>query len=249
MTAIRLNTKLISMLHRVLFVPPSDIMHAANIPKSTWYRIMQSPELITIQQLLGIANGLHIPVRRFFSQGHTDVIGRRDNYVTDPYAVCRYDSDALQKLVASRAVTTWQQMADATSISRTNLRRSLTAETRTPVERFLIICRICTIDPFSILVDPNPEIDTSRPKKKNSRNAGDTPEDLLRDVKDLYQRVEKLEDRLDATLAKYNDLLKAHTELLHHISVNIDTINNSHVSIAAEREGDYTTKMHPREEV
>ena len=88
----RLNVRLISSLGNVIIMSAAEMMAAASIATTTWYAIMQKPEGITVQQLLAIANGLHIPVRRFFSFGRTDYIGRRADYIMEPYQPCRYDA-------------------------------------------------------------------------------------------------------------------------------------------------------------
>lgn len=153
MDNIRLNTKLIRSLGSVLFMHTADMMVATSIASTTWYSIMQNPENITIQQLLSIANGLHIPVRRFFSADKPDVIGQRDDYVTEPYQPCQYDTTVLQAVINNKSAT-WQQAAKAAGMSRDNLRKSMLAVRRTPVTRFLTVCGALNIDPFSILIDP-----------------------------------------------------------------------------------------------
>ena len=83
-TKIRFNTQLISSLGSVLHMSAAEMMDAVSIPSTTWYRLLKTPADITIQQLLAIANGLHIPVRHFFSEGAVSIIGHREEYVTEP---------------------------------------------------------------------------------------------------------------------------------------------------------------------
>ena len=63
---VRLNTTLFSTLGRVLGMSNTELIKATGISNATWYRVMGHPDEITVQQLIAIANGLHIPVRRFF---------------------------------------------------------------------------------------------------------------------------------------------------------------------------------------
>ena len=112
MNTIRLNTKLIRSLSDVLFMTAADIMKATGIKQTTWYAVKKKPEDITVQQLLAIANGLHIPVRRFFSSEGAILIGKRDDYIMESYTECSYDADALQELVSNHADMTWKKAAE-----------------------------------------------------------------------------------------------------------------------------------------
>lgn len=233
-TTIRLNQRLISTLNRVLMLSPSDMMKASHIASSTWYRIMQDPSTISVQNLLGIANGLHIPVRRFFSSGQTDLIGCRDDYLAEPYEFCHYDYAALHQIVSTRRDATWKRAADATGLTRDHLRNSLLAVTRTPVTRFLTVCEAFEIDPFTILIDPNPE-----PKRRRGTaphllssalpgNSASQPEShLSAEIANLHHSISKLSDTVTDLTTKYNDLLKAHEALARSIQVNIHNFTDS----------------------
>ena len=205
MNDIRLNTRLLTSLSSVLYMPPAEIMGAARIANSTWYHLMERPEGISVQQLLALANSLHIPVRRFFSSGKTDIIGRRDDYITDPYTPCLYDEKVLGDLVATRTAATWKRAAEVTGMSRSRLRDSLLAVTRTPVVRFLAVCEAFSIDPFEILVDPNPEAGR---KKRTQATA-----DVAREMADLKSQVSRLADAVEEMADKYKVLLERHNRL------------------------------------
>ena len=201
----RLNTKLLTSLSSVLFMPPAEIMNTATIANSTWYHLMERPDGISIQQLLALANGLHIPVRRFFSSGRADIIGRRDDYITEPYTPCYYDEKVLGDLVATRTAATWKKAAEVTGMSRSRLRDSLLAVTRTPVVRFLAVCEAFSIDPFEILVDPNPEAG-----RKTHRTASP---DIAREMAELKSQVERLSGAVDELSRKYAVLLERYDRL------------------------------------
>lgn len=200
----RLNTKLITSLSSVLFVAPTEIMGAAQIANSTWYHIMDRPENISVQQLLALANGLHIPVRRFFSFGRADLVGKREDYILEEYLTCRYDEGALGEMVGTRTAATWKRAAEVTGMSRTRLRDSLMAVTRTPVVRFLAVCEAFGIDPFTILVDPNPE---------NPRKQRQAPAEMVREIAALKSQVERLADTVDDLSHKFRVLLERHDRL------------------------------------
>lgn len=214
MNAIRLNTKLIKSLSDVLFMTASEMMDAAHIPCTTWYAIRKKPEDITIQYLLAIANGLHIPVRRFFSTDKADVVGKRDDYITEPYLECSYDADALQEMVSNHADITWKKASVATGITYDNLRKSLLAVRKTPVVRFLTACKALGIDPFRILIDPNREAAKKKGKAGAPRGlpASDT-ETLLAEVAALTRRLADMNAAVSDLAAKYKALLDRHDRL------------------------------------
>lgn len=154
--ALRLNTTLITSLGRVLGITNTELMEATGIMNATWYRIMGHPDQITVQQLISIANGLRIPVKRFFSIEDTDMVGNKDDYIENPYKPCLYDTKKLLHLIDTCAVATWQDVANTLGISRSNLRNSLLLVTRLPLDRFLTSCEFFGIDPFCVIIDPNP---------------------------------------------------------------------------------------------
>ena len=85
------------------------------------------------------------------------MIGNKEDYIENPYKSCYYDAEALQALINSRSAATWQEVANSLGITRTNLRNSLLSYTRLPVARFLAACDAFGIEPFFVIVDPNPQ--------------------------------------------------------------------------------------------
>ena len=154
---LRLNTALITSLGHTLGKTNAELMEAAGVSNATWYRIMGHPDEITVQQLISIANGLCIPVFRFFSIDGVNVIGNKEDYIENPYKPCYYDAEALQALTNTRSAATWQDVANSLGITRTNLRNSLLSYTRLPVARFLAACNAFDIEPFFVIVDQNPQ--------------------------------------------------------------------------------------------
>ena len=228
-----LNTKLMRTLDRVLYMSTADLINATGIPQSTWYYTMSHINTISIGSLLAIANGLHIPVRRFFYNGMENTPGKRDDYIVNTYIQCYYDADALSELVNSRADITWKKAADATGVTYDSLRKSLLAVTKTPVDRFLVACEAFGIDPFTILIDPN---HTDEPKRKGrtSRRSTDPPQSG--DIATLNRKIDVLKADIDDLKKKYESLLSAHEALARRVSVNIENIKNCSVNIATDRQ-------------
>ena len=208
----------------VLDIPVGELIKASEATASTWYYAQGKPETITIQFILSLCNNLHIPVRRFFSFGNADVIGRREDYITDPYLPCHYDGKTLRTTVGTRSDATWQKAAKATKMSASRLRNSLIGATRTPVVRFLTVCKVFDINPFTILIDPNPEPPT--PISSPARND---------EIAALQQEMQELHAEMRDLRAKYEALLADHERLSMRVSMSIDTFNNNgYMSIAAE---------------
>lgn len=198
-TMIQLNKHLISNLDDILHIPAADLKKIASFSRATYYRIKEDPSSITVQQLLSFANGLHIPVKKFFSTGETEGIGQREDYITEPFLPCYYDESVLQEVVDNKQEATWKLAAKETGITRSNLRNSLLAVTRTPVVRFLKVCNIFETDPFKVLIDPN-----RGTKRKNV-----TPNDFHI----LRIEINALNKKIDDLSEKYQRLLDRHNEL------------------------------------
>ena len=224
MNGLRLNTKLLSALHSVLLMQAVDLRKAAGIARSTWYDITSRHDTITVQHLLSIANGLHIPVRRFFSTGRTDVIGRREDYVADPYTDCYYLGETLREAINERKDATWQRAGEIAGMTYQHVQKSLSSETRTPVVRFLAVCEAFGIDPFTILVDPNPE-----PKPEQNRKPRRNDQAMLTEIAALRQDIGRLSGTVEDVTRKYDDLLAKYDRLLSAHKALLDRFNG-HVS-------------------
>lgn len=208
------NVSLIATLSSVLAMPPSELISLTGIATTTWYRLMKQPDAITIQQLLAIANGLHIPVRRFFYvQGEPCVVGYRNEYEYLPYTPCYYDADALQQYVDVTDSATWLQASRELGVTRDNLRRSLLGASRTPVQRFLQMCHVFGIDPFTVLIDTNPEVkpDGSRATYKQQAHSHAT---MSIEIGELRKKLDHLSDTVARLTEDYKHLQAQHEALL-----------------------------------
>lgn len=232
MNKVRLNTKLLSSLVTVLRTTASELIDRTGIRCTTWYAMMGNIEGITVQQLLAIANTTHVPVRRFFSFGTANVVGQREDYVTEPYLPCHYEGDVLKQLVSTNPDATWQKAAKATDMNYSRLKESVLAVRRLPVMRFLTVCETFAIDPFTILIDPNPN--PKKGRKASSPHANAEIAALRAEVSTLRNDIDELRAAVTTIAAKYEALLADHERLAKRVSVNIDTINSSYIGIAAE---------------
>lgn len=237
MNNIRINSKLINSLSKILFIQTRELVATTGITISTWYYIMQSPSDITIQQLLAIANGLHIPVRKFFSEGIVDIVGRNTDYIVSPYIQCYYDSDSLQIITKSRSDFTWKKASKASGITPVRLKKSLIGTTRTPIKRLLSICNAFNIDLFSILIDPNPEPekneDTSQ-KQSAYMAEGNTHRSIRSDIAELRQQIEQLNHTVNDLVTKYEKLLADQGRQTYSTNVYSENTEYNYPSIASE---------------
>lgn len=237
MTDIQLNVQLISKLGRVLFMSTNEMIAATNIATSTWYYIMQKPSEITIQQLLAISNGLHIPIRLFFSKEGTDIIGRHEDYIKEPYIPCYYNSDKLQKIVMTHSDATWKKASKASGVSPTRLKNSLIGATRTPVNRFLTVCKAFNLDPFSILTDPNQEIENNKHSLNHQKHPKETDYKTIQaEITDLHNKIAHLNNIVNDLMTNYKKLLTEHERLEKRVNVGLQAMNNSYPYMVSETE-------------
>jgi hypothetical protein len=184
----------------------NEVSDASGISIACWYRTVKDPERITIQQLISLANGLHIPIHLFFSCEDTDIIGVREDYIlTHNYQNCYYDSDAIRQRIESDKSKSWRKAADAVGMHWTNVAASLLAVSRTPVVRVLTLCETFEFDLFEFLVDPN--INSKTSKKQ------DDDDGLREKIDGLNKKIEQLNNAVLELTDKYKTLLERHNRL------------------------------------
>ena len=125
-------------------------------------------------------------------------------------------------------------------MSWSGIRNSLLAVRRCPVERFLTVCEAFVIDPFTILLDPNPE-----PKRKRGATAFSSSEasvgsaarpvsDYSSEIAELHSQIADLSAAVADLTDKYHALLRAHEDLARSVQVNIHNFTDNHISIATD---------------
>lgn len=208
----KLNTHLLSTLPRVLRMTHNEVADASGISIAHWYRLVKKPDKITVQQLIDLANGLYVPVSKFFSFDKADVVGVREDYILRNYQNCYYDSEAVHSRIGRGTATSWREAADAVGMHWTNVASSLLAVSRTPVTRLLDLCDAFDFDLFDFLVDPNREPKKRKTAKQTAEAVGD---DALRaEVRELTGKLADMNAAVSDLTARFDDLLKRHTALL-----------------------------------
>lgn len=167
--SVQLNELLLKSLAQVLSMSHADVATAAGIANTTWYRLLKEPQKFTVEQLLCLANGLHIPVSKFFSISSTDIGNREDYVVNYDYKNCYYDIEAVRKLMKEKTIISWSDAAEVTGVNVLRVKESLLAVHRLPVSRLIIFCDAFDLDLFDYIVDPN------KPKKTSGQSGETTP--------------------------------------------------------------------------
>lgn len=226
---LKLNEKLISQLDLVMGRSFAKLEKEVDIKRSTLYRLKDNPANIDMRQLMAIANGLHIPVRHFFYTGGIYTVDKREDYVTEPYLPCRYEYETLRCIIGNRRDITWVKGYEYTGVTEDNLKNSIMKDDA-PVNRLLDFCKGFGIDPFTVIIDPNP-----KEKRKRKRTDGDA---LLAEMAALHKQVTDLAGKYQALTAKYDDMLRQYASLLSDHQQLIrrfdEHIGESHLGIAAE---------------
>lgn len=208
----QLNEKLIKELPRILNMTNGAISEKSNIAISTWYRIVQTPSNISVHQLIDLANGLHIPVSRFFKSEYSNEIGKRDDYIVgNNFKECYYNGEAIQKVVKSGVVSSYKDAATSVGVHPNRVKESLLAVHRLPVTRLLNFCNAFTLNFFEFIVDPNLETDSgvldsrlgmpllAKPYKHN------LAEEYLMEMQKLRAQLLNTQSELDAVRRNQDD--------------------------------------------
>ena len=189
-----LNEKLIMTLTKVLGLTHKTISDTTGIAIGTWYRIVKEPSSMTVQQLLALANGLQIPVRRFFTLGRQDKVGTREDYVERDYHPCSYEGAAIVSMIGRGTAITQKEAAEAMGLPPIKIRETLCGYQRLTVNKLLAFCKAFSVDVFKVLVDPNETIEAKRLNKAEVNKLKAEIEELKKELKSLRHDYELLKE-------------------------------------------------------
>lgn len=187
----RLNVRLIATLAKITRMTNQEISEATEIPIATWYRIAGAPENISVQQLIQLANGLKIPVRKFITFGDVELYGDREDYIRRDYKPCRYNGDALRDQMGRGTNVSMADAAKAMGIDPSHFTKYIRAEKRLLVKSLLSFCEAFNADPFSFIIDPNPVGNGAR-KKKSGPSEGQAA--LVDELSAIRQELARLRE-------------------------------------------------------
>lgn len=199
---LQLNENLFKVMGRVFRMTYKEISSQSNISMTTLYRIIETPAKISVQQLIDLANGLHVPVSRFFSKDSKESVGERDDYINfNHYKLCFYDKSAVQRIIDSDTVSSYRDIASVVGLHPNRVKESLLAEHRLPVTRLLNFCDNLNIDFFSIVVDPN-----SISSQKNTTTTTSEYVAILHDIAIMQREMASFKILLEDTKRDIDEL-------------------------------------------
>ena len=196
---LQLNEKLFKSLSSVLRMTYKEISSQTNIAMTTLYRIIETPSKISVQQLIDLANGLCIPVSRFFSKDSKEPVGEREDYIEfDHYKPCFYDKGAMQKVISSSIVSSYREIASFVGLHPNRVKESLLAEHRLPVTRLLKFCETLKLEFFNFVIDPN---SISVNTKEQNKNLGGVSEyaTIMYDIATMQREIASFKILLEDT--------------------------------------------------
>lgn len=203
---LKLNENLFKNLASTLRMTYKEISSQSNISMTTLYRIIETPSKISVQQLIDLANGLSVPVSRFFSKDSKETVGEREEYINlNHYKFCFYDKSAMQKVIDSDTFSSYRDIASVVGLHPNRVKESLLAEHRLPVTRLLNFCDNLKIDFFYIVVDPN-YISSHAMEQKNTTTTTSEYAAILRDIAIMQREMASFKILLEDTKRDIDEL-------------------------------------------
>lgn len=203
---IQLNEDLFKALSQALRMTYKEISTQSGISMTTLYRIIEAPLKISVQQLIDLSNGLHVPVSRFFSRDNKESIGHREDYIKlNDYKLCYFDKSAIQRVIDSGSVSSYREIASVVGLHPNRVKESLLAEHRLPVTRLLTFCDSLKTDFFNFVVDPN---SISANTKGHDKNLGNESEyaAILHDIANMQREMASFKFLLEDTKRDIEEL-------------------------------------------
>ena len=243
MDKFKFNYDLIACLSSVLDLTVTEIARRCKINQPTLRLYVERERIIPIQTIMVICNTLRISTRWFFYEGDAAVIPTREQAIVEPHCwqPVRWKANAAEQVFgdAPRHIF-WKDVATAMGTTEQKPRGRFALKTRFPVADFLKVCNAFDISPYTFLMDNNPLVGDENKTKPGKRRTATPPaqnnDPLLADIADLRKKIADLSATVDDLTKKYDTLFKSHEALSRRVSVNINTINGSHLNITTDSE-------------
>ena len=232
------NYSLFSKLSKVLQISEAEIARKCGLTQQVLNRYTKADIMPSVQVLLKICNALRMPTHYFVSQGSIHIIPERES-ATVPYGLWKpvvWNMQAVELTFGDgEGKIYWKDVSAVMGVTSQKPHERFLLRKRFPIDDFFTVCSHYDISPFRFLNDPNIPENPKRESRATRRNSTPRENDpLLADIAELRKQVAALSADVDDLAKKYNTLLKSHEALSRRVSVNIENINNSHLSIAAE---------------
>ena len=205
---LQLNENLFKSLARALRMTYKEISSQSNISMTTLYRIIETPVKISVQQLIDLSNGLHVPVSRFFSKDNNETVGQREDYIIfDGYKECYYNKAAMQEIIDSGSISSYRDIASVVGLHPNRVKESLLAEHRLPVTRLLDFCNTLKISYTFLIVDPNPTSVNAGERRDATAIVPDNAA-ILHDIATMQREMASFKILLEETKRNIDELNK-----------------------------------------
>lgn len=241
------NYSLFSKLSKVLQISEAEIARKCGLTQQVLNRYTKADIMPSVQVLLKICNALRMPTHYFVSQDSIHIIPERES-ATVPYDLWKpvvWNMQAVELTFGDgEGKIYWKDVSAVMGVTSQKPHERFLLRKRFPIDDFFTVCSHYDISPFRFLNDPNTPDTSKRKGHATRRNSAPSPwenDPLLADIAELRKQITALSADVDDLTKKYNTLLKSHEALSRRVSVNIENINNSHLSIAAEPNPSYDT--------
>lgn len=242
------NNSLFSKLSKVLQISEAEIARRCGLTQQVLNRYTKADITPSVQVLLKICNALRMPAHYFVSQDSNHIIPERES-ATLPYErwkVIEWNTQAVELTFGDgEGKIYWKDVAAVMGVTSQKPHERFLLRKRFPIDVFFAVCNHYDISPFRFLIDPNIPNDLKhkgRDTERNTASPSRSDDPLLADIAELRKKITTLTATVEDLSKKYSTLLKSHEALSRRVSVNIENINNSHLSIAAEPAPPYGAK-------
>lgn len=221
------NCLLLSHISDALELSEAAIARRCGMTQAVLNRYTRQEIVLSVQVLIKICNTLRIPASFFVSKNANHVIPARGTMTVNPqtWQPVEWDSEAVELTFGDKRIN-WKDVAKVMGVTSQRPHDRFLLHTRFPVTDFFKVCNHYEISPFRFLIDNNGEH-----KEKRSMSSR---KEFKNEIDRMSKQISRLSDTVADLTKKYEELLEAHNSLAKRVNVNINTINNSYIGIAAE---------------
>lgn len=243
------NLNLLLGLSDVLDISFAEIARRSGIKQQMLSRYIQQDFVVSVGTLIKICNALRMPIYYFVAENGASVIPVRENATVpcDEWHSIKWDGKAAEDVFHKSRIS-WTDVSKAMGIKSQNARKRFLEGTRFPVDEFFNTCTNLQISPYNFIIDRNRQEEKKKhkggSKKSGVPRAFSTKMDEIKpgEIEELRKEIAELRATISSIQEQYEMLRQDYNVLAYRVSVKIDTINNSHLSIAAEPETENTRK-------
>lgn len=253
MHTISFNNSLLTCLPDLLGVSVNKLAADSGLQPMTLGRFINRGDIISVQLLLKLCNAIRVPISYFFSEGDTRIIPERE-HATIPASIFQpaaWDLSTVERTFGDQhGQIFWKDIAATMHVSDQKGHERFALRVRLPVTDFIAVCNAYHLHPSHFFINfEQPSVPgsalgrnaTSPPKRQPSRSP--IPSTLLADIDALRHDLSSALEEIALLRKEIHTLRAAHDTLERRVGVNIEHIQDSHLSIVAEPTSDYGAKL------